>query len=346
MRKLKKMERQVVDSILQPAQKKKKSNKLISTGSTLLDLAISGGISEVGGIPGGNIIEIFGPESVGKTAVLAEIAASIQSNGGDAKFMDAEARLNKRYASIFGVNLNNKNYSRPDTVTDMFTDIRNWNPQTKSSNAINGIMADSLASLTTNTEMSDNGDPYGMRRAKEFSEGLRKVCRLIAKNNWIIACSNQERQGPSGITTPGGRGIPYYSSIRIRLSKMYARGKSWQIKKEKTIGNKKIIKIIGIATMAEVKKSSVDDPFRQAPIYIMFGYGIDDIRGNLQWYKDVTGGKKYNCVDANWSTMDKAINHIETNNLEKELKKMTIKKWHEIETQFNPYITNRKKKAR
>ena len=342
-KKLKKLVRQITRGTAEPAQSLTKPNmdKVVSTGSTLLDLAISGGVRRRGGLPGGIILEIYGPESTGKTAVLSEIAGSVQSKGGDVSFKDPEARLDKRYAEIYGVSLDPDDYSRPNTVSELFNEIENWEPNTDpEERKICAIIADSLAALTTDLEMSDGGDSYGMRRAKEFSEGLRKTCRIIADNNWIIACSNQERQGPSGTITSGGKGVPYYASIRIRLTRLYPAGR---VEKKKKIGKKEIKKIIGIASVAEVKKSSVDDPFRQAVIYIIFGYGIDDIRGNLQWYKEVTGSKKYNCVDANWATIDKAITYIEDNRLEDKLKAMVIKKWHEIEKGFR---LKRKKKKR
>jgi len=344
-KKLKKLRRQVVDGASQPAQRKKKPDmsKVVSTGSTLLDLAISGGVRKRGGVPGGIVMEIYGPESTGKTAILSEIGGSIQGRGGDIKFLDPEARLDRRYAEIYGVKLSTDKYARPDTVADLFGEIEGWTPNSTNEDSINGILADSLAALTTDLEMSDGGDAYGMRRAKEFSEGLRKTCRMIANNNWLIACSNQEREGPSGTTTPGGKGIPYYASIRIRLARMYQGG---IIQKTKKVGKKEIKKTIGIISVATIKKSSIDDPFRTAPIYILFGYGIDDIRANLQWYKDVTGGNKYHCVDANWATMDKAIQYIEDNNLENKLKLQVIKKWHEIENEFKSVITSRKKKRR
>ena len=155
-------------------------DKVISTGSSLLDLAISGGRIRGGGIPGGIIIEVFGPSGSGKTAILAELCASAQAKGGDICFLDPEARLDREYCLIYGLSLPDENYYRPDTVTEMFDLIWKWEPP--SSGTINVIAADSLAALSTEMEMEDE-DKMGMRRAKEFSEGLRKTCRLIANNN-------------------------------------------------------------------------------------------------------------------------------------------------------------------
>ena len=190
------------------------SSKVISTGSTLLDLAISGGRIRGGGVPGGIIMEVFGPSGSGKTAILSELCASSQANGGEVCFLDPEARLDRQYCNIYGLSLPDKAYYRPDTVTEMFTFIEEWSPS--SSDTINVIAADSLAALSTETEMEDR-DKMGMRRAKEFSEGLRKTCRLIANKEWLIACSNQVREGVMGEVTPGGKGIPFYSSLRIRV---------------------------------------------------------------------------------------------------------------------------------
>jgi hypothetical protein len=183
-------------------------------------------------------------------------------------------------------------------------------------------------------------DKMGMKRAKEFSAGLRKTARMIKKNNWLIACTNQERGGPDGTTTPGGKGIPYYASLRIRVALDFRGSKIYKLR---TVGNKKIEQLIGIKSICEIKKSSIDNPFRTAPIHIIFGVGIDDVRGNLQWYKEMTDSKKYHCIDRDWAVMDKAIKHIEENNLEGELRTKVIDLWDEIQEQFKP---DRKRKVR
>jgi len=210
-------------------KKPKKSKRIaqtISTGSTLLDLAISGGVVNGGGVPGGIILEIYGPHSSGKTAILAELCGSAQHNGGDIFFSDPEARLDKQYCEIYGMHLPADKYNRPDTVTEMFQTIWDWEPRPRRSNAICVIAEDSLAALSTKMEM-ESEDKMGMRRAKEFSTGLRKSARHIASRNWIIACSNQERDGQMGAkVTPGGRGIPYYASLRMRIKPAYPRAKS------------------------------------------------------------------------------------------------------------------------
>jgi len=195
---------------------------VISTGSTLLDLAISGGRVYGGGIPAGILVEIFGPAGCGKTVLLCEIAGAIQRAKGEVMFHDPEARLNKQFARMFGLDISSVIYSTPDTVTEVFKAIRSWEPP----EGLNGIFADSLAALSTNLEMgNEEGDKMGMRRAKEFSEELRKTCRVIANKKHLMVCSNQVRvnidAGPWGqkYITPGGEAIGFYSSLRLRAQK-------------------------------------------------------------------------------------------------------------------------------
>lgn len=316
------------------------TTKLISTGSTLLDLAILGTRRRGGGVPGGIIMEIFGPHSAGKTALLMEMAASVQARGGDVRFDDPEARLDREYSEIYGVQLKAKNYYRPDTVKEMFKGLWGWEPQPKRKGAICMSGEDSLAALSTEMEM-ESEDKMGMKRAKDFSEGLRKTCRKIAGNNWLIACTNQERDSTDGrATTPGGKGIPYYASLRIRIVQDFARGK---IKREKTIRGVKHENIIGIRSVCEVKKSSLDIPYRKAPVYIVFGVGIDDVRANLEWWKQVNGLSKFEAVDREFQGIEDAIHHVELHNHENQLKEMVIEAWIELQEQLR---IERKRKVR
>jgi RecA/RadA recombinase len=312
-------------------------DRMVSTGSTLLDLALSGRRRRGGGVPGGIIIEIFGPTSTGKTALAVEIATSTQNRGGSVRFDDPEARLDKEYAATFGMDIREKflEYTRSDTVTDMFEELRMWKP--KSPNEINCFVADSLAALSTHMELDDSedakGDKRGQRRAKEFSQELRKTCRKIANNNWLLACTNQIRQGDFGYVTPGGMGIPFYASARIRLrhGKPKLLDRKRKLKVAGSEKEKEITKTVGIFTMAEVVKNSIDDSYREAMLYIIFGYGIDDIRANLQWLKNVTAAASYPAVDRDYQAMSHAIAHIEREGLQKALKENVIDAWEEIE---------------
>jgi recombination protein RecA len=299
--------------------------KIVSTGSTLLDLAISGGRIKNGGIPGGVILEIAGPAGSGKTAILAAIAASAQSKGGQVMFLDPEARFDKQYAEIYGIKLEGADYHRPNTVEEVFEKVYEWKP---SRNGVpNVIVTDSLAALSTEMEMDDK-DAYGMRRAKCFSEGFRKTARIISNNDWIIACSNQQRDGQYGATTPGGQAIKYYCSLRISMKQVK------KISKEKDFHGKKVSKELGIESECTIVKSSLDDPFRKCLVSIVFRKGIDTVRDELAFYKATMNETSYDCFDKKYQSLDKATEYIEQNQMQDQLKERTIILWNEVESLF------------
>jgi protein RecA len=310
---------------------------LVSTGSTLLDLNISGGRANYGGIPGGIIVELFGPPGAGKTGLVNEIAASVQLHGGDVLFLDPEGRLDLEYSRIYGVTLPKEKYEQPDTVSGVFKKIQEWEPEPKKEGAVNMIAIDSLAALSTEQELQ-KGDPYGMRRAKEFSEGLRKVTRIVNQNKWLIVCTNQERDSIGGnVTTPGGVAMKFYASLRIRI---HPPMQNKYIVKKAKVNGRDIERPIGIRSLATIKKSSLDDPFRKCDIAIVFGYGIDDVRENLQFLKETRG------LDGYWTgpgkkdvkAMDKAITLIDQDPKRKQLilqlRKEVAEEWHKIAKQF------------
>lgn len=308
---------------------------MTSTGSTLLDLAVSGGRVRGGGIPAGILMEIYGPSGKGKTALLSEIIASAQANGGDSLVLDPEARIDHEYARIYGVELDKKNYKMPDTVTEVFEYINGWKP--KPDGAVHCVGTDSLAALSTNLELGKTGDARGQRRAKEFSEGFRKTCRRIKKNNWLIPCTNQVRQGDFGEVTPGGKAVEFYSSLRIRISAPPYQGsiQPYIMKKGVLVVDKDtkidVSGTSGIRSLCTVTKSSVDNPFREAPIYIVFGYGIDDISANLQYVKNMTGGTRYDCITKQYQSIERAFKYIEDNDLEEELREKVIDIWERVQ---------------
>jgi recombination protein RecA len=309
------------------------AEQVISTGSTLLDLAISGGRLNEGGIPLGILVEIFGPPSCGKTVMLCEIAGNIQAQQGSIMFHDPEARLNKQFARLFNLEINDIDYTIPNTIPEVFSQIRSWKPKTK----LNGIFADSLAALSTDLEMENKeGDKMGMRRAKEFSEELRKTCRIISKENYLLVCSNQVRinmnAGPYGqkYSSPGGEALGFYSSLRLQCKKPE------KIKEKKTIGGKEVTRTIGVRIVVEVFKSSVWKPYHTAPLTILFDYGIDSIRDELQFIKDYTKNTVYTVNDEKVGTsMNNAIKTVEDNGLEKDLKEEVITLWYDIESKFD-----------
>lgn len=306
---------------------------MVSTGSTLLDLAISGGRVRGGGIPGGIMVEIFGPESSGKTVLLCEIAGDVKRKGGEIMFHDPEARLNKVFAKIFDLDIEDLEYLVPETITEVFTGVRNWIPE---NDRINGVFTDSLAALSTDMEMKDDdGDKMGMRRAKEFSEQLRRTCRILTKTNTLLVCSNQIREnvdrGDFGqkYKAPGGKGIAFYSSLRLRTNII------GNLSRERTRKGKKIKQIYGVVIEVEVFKSSVWHPKRTAQVAIDFSYGVDDIRENLKYLKRMNGDTTYNIGDRKiHKNIGDAIDIIEEEELENDLRNEVIAVWEEIEEEF------------
>jgi len=306
---------------------------IISTGSTLVDLAISGGRVRGGGIPGGVLVEIFGPSSSGKTVMLCEIAGDVQRKGGEVMFHDPEARLNTTFAKVFDLDTKEIAYSNPNTVPEVFEAVRAWKPENPK--VVNGIFADSLAALSTDMEMDkEDGDKMGMRRAKEFSEELRKTCRILTRDNLLMVCSNQVRENADPrsfqkFNTPGGLAIGFYASLRLKTNIIHKH------KVDKTYAGKEISRIIGVRAEIEVYKSSIWKPFRTAPITIIFDYGIDDIRENLQFVKGFSkqgvytiGGKALD------KSMEASIRMIEQDKLEHELQEEVIDLWEDIEKKF------------
>lgn len=316
---------------------------MISTGSTLLDLAISGGRVRGGGLPGGILVEIFGPSGAGKTVLLCEIAGAIQRQGGSIMFRDPEARLNKLFAKIFDLDTDDMEYDTPNTIPEVFSSVREWEPITKA--PIHGVFADSLAALSTDMEMENKeGDKMGMRRAKEFSEELRRTCRILAEKNLLMVCSNQVRMnldaGPYGqrYVSPGGEAIGFYSSLRLRANK------AQKIKEKVKVAGKEVTRVVGVETEIEVFKSSIWKPHRTAKIIIIFDYGIDDIAANLQFIKDYTSATTYSVNGMTLApSLRKAVSIVEEKKLEKELKEEVIDLWESIEAKFD---SERKPKER
>lgn len=307
---------------------------IVSTGSTELDLAISGGRVRGGGIPGGIMVEIFGPSSCGKTVLLCEIAGNIQEELGKIMFHDPEGRLNKQFARMFGLKTEKMEYGMPDTVPEVFKAVRKWKPG--GTGFMHGIFADSLAALSTDLEMTnEEGDKMGQRRAKEFSEECRKTCRVLAKENYLMVCSNQVRQSqePHGpkFKAPGGEAVGFYSSLRLRCFNPQ------KVKTKRTIAGSEVAIVTAIETEVEVFKSSIWKPFRKATVIIDYDYGIDDIRRNLEYLKTYkykkentycVGGEKLN------NALERAIHLVEIHNLESQLKEEVIDLWLEIERNF------------
>ena len=327
-------------AIKEPAQQLSSLNSgdftrgVLSTGSTLADCAISSHRVYGGGIPSGVIVEIFGPSSSGKTAILAELAASAKFKGGGVRFDDPESRLDTEYARQCGLDLTKAEYDRPDTVEDFFENLGAWEPKTKKG-AISVSCEDSVAAFSTRAEMENPEMEYAAaKRAQKYHQGFRTMGRTIANNGWIIACSNHEMmQFDTGArSTPGGNALKYWASIRLRIAKSYRQGtieRSWKIS-----GNSVVKREIGIKADLKVIKNSCGAPFREVPVFIIFFKGVDDVRGNLWWRKQTLGTDKFDCFDKEYAGLGEAVAYIEAMDYEGYLRDKTIELWNSIDMHF------------
>lgn len=274
----------------------------ISTGSILIDQAIG-----VGGLPIGRIIEIFGPESSGKTTLALQAIAQAQKRGGICAFIDAEHAMDSVYASKLGINIDDLIISQPD-YGEQALDIAEMLIR---SGAVDIIVVDSVAALVPKAELEgDMGDSHMGLQARLMSQALRKLTSVVHKSKTILIFINQIRQNIGGMafankeTTTGGKALKFYSSVRLEVRKIASLKKNDQL-----IGNRLVVKVV---------KNKVAPPFKRVELDLLFSQGIskelDLLDASLHYNVVKQAGAWFSFKDNNFAQgREQALKYLQEN---------------------------------
>jgi recombination protein RecA len=298
---------------------------VVRTGALTLDAALG-----VGGLPRGRIVELYGPESSGKSTLALHIVANAQKNGGIAAYIDAEHALDVKYAEKLGVNIDELLISQPDCGEEALRILESL----ASSNAIDVIVVDSVAALVPKAELEGEiGDVFVGHQARMMSQALRKLAATLARSNTLALFINQIREKigimyGSPETTTGGRALKFYSSVRLEIRRVSAVKNS----ENQDVGNLVRVKVV---------KNKVAPPFQSAEFEIRFGEGISressaidlateyqilDKKGAWYSYKGEKIGQGRESVRDSFQAKPKFLEEIETLVLEEYKKRMQGRK--------------------
>lgn len=271
-------------SIMKLGESKTMNISVVSTGSISMDIALG-----AGGMPRGRVVEIYGPESSGKTTLAQHVIAEVQKLGGLAAFVDAEHALDPEYAKKIGININDMLISQPDNGEQALEIVETL----VRSNAVDVIVVDSVAALTPKAEIEgDMGDSHMGLQARLMSQALRKLTAIISKTKTIVIFINQTRQ-KIGVyfgnpeTTTGGTALKFYSSVRVEIRR------NAQIKQgDRIIGNRIKVKIV---------KNKIAPPFKTCEFDIMYNEGIsipgDTLDTGVEYGAITKSGNSYSYKD-------------------------------------------------
>lgn len=302
----------------------------LSTGCTLLDLAIANRLP--GGFPAGRVSHVYGWESSAKTVLGQEPLGSAQRQNGLIWFLDAEQTLDwKRAKDLFGIDTDSDtfHYGVPESIEKLFDFYLHGAlkeiVKREKYTCPNALALDSLSALPSEAELNQElvENTYGMTRAKQISTSYRKYLLAINDANLALIMINQARTKVSPMafgdkmTVSGGKALDFYASVSVCMKNVGKIGNS----KKQCIGNIFEFKIV---------KNKVAPPYRKGQLYLIYDYGIDDVRTSIHWLKDIRETTSYEINNQSFKSINDAIAYVEGENLEEALRNEVVTVWNDI----------------